>query len=188
MISYLSGKIQHKDLKSLTINVGGVGYQVHTTLNILEKSQPDTEIELHIHTHVREDSLELYGFETREELNFFEKLISISGIGPKSGLGVFVVAKVSELKQAIVNNDADILTKVSGIGQKTAERIVIELRNKITDLQGPAGNLQSGDADALDALLGLGYSRQQAVEALRQAKGETVEERLKQALKILGQK
>lgn len=190
MISYLKGKIQSKNLKSITINVNGVGYKVYTVLLVLEKAKINEQIELYIHTHVREDTLDLYGFENPEELDFFTKLISVSGIGPRSALGVFAVAKVSEIKQAIINNNADILTKVSGIGKKTAERIVIELRGKISEVQIGAkdSGLQNSDIDVIDALVGLGYSNQQAAESLRQVEGEGVEERLKQALKILGKK
>ncbi len=190
MISYLQGTIQQKDLKSLIINVGGIGYQVHTIPRVLEKARLGSQIELHTYLYVREDALDLYGFENPEELELFIKLISVSGIGPKSGLGVFSIASVQEIKQAIANGDAQILTRVSGIGTKTAERIIVELRNKIGELKSSTAgqDLQIGDADAVDALVGLGYSRQQAVEALRQVKGETVEERLKQALKILGRK
>lgn len=190
MISYLAGTIQSKDLKSICINVGGVGYRVYTTLRVLDKFNIGQEVEFHVHLHVREDALELYGFETTEELEFFIKLISVSGIGPKSALAVFSIASVHEIKQAIANGDAQILTRVSGIGTKIAERIIVELRNKIGELKTniPGQTLQIGDADAIEALIGLGYSRQQAVEALRQAGEGTVEERLKQALKILGKK
>ena len=190
MIAYLSGKIQSKDLKSLIINVNGVGYQVHTTPPILVQVKLGEQIELYTYLHVREDALELYGFENTEDLDFFTKLISVSGIGPKSALGVFVIAKVSEIKQAIINQDADILTRVSGIGKKTAERIIVDLRGKIEEsgIGAKDRGLQTGDADAVDALVGLGYSHQQAIQALRQAGEGKVEERLKQALKILGQK
>lgn len=191
MISYLSGKIQSKDLKSLTVNVGGIGYRVYTTLRILDKVNVGQEVEFYVHLHVREDALELYGFETAEELELFTKLLSVSGIGPKSALGVFTIAKAAEIKQAIANGDPALLTRVSGIGKKTADRIIVELQGKIGELkatsQGP-GLLVPSDVDAIDALIGLGYSRSQAVEALRQAGEGTVEERLKQALKILGKK
>lgn len=190
MISYLAGTIQSKNLKSLIINVNGVGYQVHTIPRILERAVIGQTVELYTHLYVREDALDLYGFETTEELEFFIKLISVSGIGPKSALAVFSIASVHEIKQAIANGDAQILTRVSGIGTKTAERIIVELRNKIGELKTniPGQTLQIGDADAIEALIGLGYSRQQAVEALRQVKGESVEARLKEALKILGKK
>lgn len=187
MISYLSGKIQSKDLKSLILNTGGVGYQVFITPNLIEKAVEGSDIELYTHLHVREDCQELYGFETKEELEFFIKLISVSGIGPKSALGVFAIAKVQELKQAIANGDIAFLTRVSGIGKKTAERVIIDLRGKI-DLTESAPGLTPSDTDALEALTGLGYSHQQAIEALRQVTADSVEDRLKQALKILGQK
>jgi len=187
MIAYLKGKIQSKDLKSLTLNVNNVGYQVYTTPNFLEKAIQDSEVELYTHLHIREDCQELYGFEKKEELEFFAKLISVSGIGPKSALGVFALAKVSEIKQAIANGDIAFLTRMSGIGKKTAERVVIDLRGKI-DLTDSTPGLSGSNADAVEALTGLGYSHQQAIEALRQTTGENVEDRLKQALKILGRK
>ena len=191
MISYLSGKIKSKDLKSLCINVGGIGYRVYTTLRILDKAVLGQEIELYTYLNVREDALELYGFENTEELELFTKLISVSGIGPKSALGVFTIAKAMEIKQAIANGDPALLTRVSGIGKKTADRIIVELRNKIGEIKITGkeyGNLAPSDADAIDALVGLGYSSSQAVEALRQAEEGTVEDRLRQALKILGKK
>ncbi|NQU77073.1 Holliday junction branch migration protein RuvA [Candidatus Falkowbacteria bacterium] len=187
MISYLKGTIQSKDLKSLILNVSGVGYQVHTTPSFLEKSVQGQEIELYTHLHVREDCQELYGFQKKEELEFFTKLISVSGIGPKSALGVFALAKVAEIKQAIANGDIAFLTRLSGIGKKTAERVVVDLRGKI-DLTDPAPGLTGSNSDAVEALTGLGYSHSQAIEALRQSTAETVEDRLKQALKILGKK
>lgn len=188
MISYLSGEIQSKDLKSLILNVNGVGYRIHTLPALLEKLTEGREIELYTHLHIREDCQELYGFEKKEELEFFLKLLSVSGIGPKSALGVFAIAKVSELKQAIATGDIAFLTRVSGIGKKTAERIIVDLRGKIDLSQIPAPGLTSADIDAVDALVGLGYSHQQAITALRQVTGDSVEDRLRQALKILGQK
>ncbi|MBU4331857.1 Holliday junction branch migration protein RuvA [Candidatus Parcubacteria bacterium] len=191
MISYLSGKIQSKDLKSLCVNVGGIGYRVYATLRILDKTVIGQEVELYTHLNVREDALELYGFENIEELELFTKLISVSGIGPKSALGVFTIAKAMEIKQAIANGDPALLTRVSGIGKKTADRIIVELRNKIGEIKISGqeyGNLAPSDADAIDALIGLGYSRQQAVESLRQSGEGSVEDRLRQALKILGKK
>ena len=187
MIAYLKGTIQSKDLKSLIINVNNIGYQVYATPNCLEKATQGQEIELYTHLHIREDCQELYGFENKEELEFFTKLISVSGIGPKSALGVFALAKVQEIKQAIANGDIAFLTRLSGIGKKTAERVVVDLRGKI-DLTDSTPGLKGSDTDAVEALTGLGYSHQQAIQALRQTTAQTVEDRLKQALKILGKK
>lgn len=191
MISFLEGKIEFKAEKFIIINIGGVGYKVfigrETFNKIPEKS---SIVKIWTHQYVREDGLELYGFLNFAELELFEVLIGISGIGPKSALGILGVAPVDTLKKAIASGDTSYLTRVSGIGRKTAEKIVLELRDKFAGrgvLSVDATELKE-EADALDALVSLGYSQREAREALQLVPKEIVsaEKRLKEALKKLG--
>lgn len=145
------------------------------------------ETMLWIHTHVREDVLDLYGFLDYSELEFFEMLISVSGIGPKGALAILGVTSIETLRKAIGTGDTSYLTKISGIGKKTAEKIVIELRDKIgTELKG--SSLQ-GELDALEALKSLGYAQNEIREALKKISSDTdTSTKIREALKILGGK
>lgn len=209
MISFLDGKIEFKAEKFIIVNVGGVGYRVfigHETFNkISEKGsivngstgltvdpEQNRKIKIWTHQYVREDGLELYGFINFAELELFEVLIGISGIGPKSALGILGVAPVDTLKRAIASGDTSYLTRVSGVGRKTAEKIVLELRDKfagsgISTVEAPE---LKEEADALDALMSLGYSQREAREALQTVPKEIIsaEKRLKEALKKLGRR
>ncbi len=194
MISYLSGAIKFKNTKSLTLIVNNIGFEIFTTEPILEKLKINKEKEFFIHTYVREDALNLYGFETQNEKRFFELLISISGVGPKSALQTLSIAKLSEIKKAILRDDPSLLKKVSGIGTKTAERIVVELKNKLDNL--PVGKdekvdlASDGQAGAFEALQSLGYLPQEIRDSLRQVPNEieNEDEIIKSALKNLGKK
>jgi Holliday junction DNA helicase RuvA len=172
------------------VEVGGVGYCVRTpllALDILKHS--GSEVSLFIHTVVREDSLDLYGFPTEEELYFFKQLMSVSGIGPKTGLGILNVADVTSLKRAISQGDSNALTKVFGIGKKSAERLVVELRDKITSEVVARGfSVAPGETDTevIEALMTLGYRADESRKALKESEGATVQERLAAALKYLG--
>lgn len=192
MISHLSGTIKYKNIKSITLIVNGVGYEIFVSQPILEKLKIGENKEFFTHLHVREDVMELYGFLTQDEKKFFELLLSVSGIGPKSALSVLSIAKLTEIKKAILRDDPSLLRKVSGIGQKIAERIVVELKNKLEDL--PLGdekiNLSATGSGAFEALQGLGYSAQEVRDALRQVPEniESEDEIIKVALKALGKK
>jgi holliday junction DNA helicase RuvA len=133
--------------------------------------------------------LDLFGFDNREQMELFEKLIGVSGIGPKTALGVLSAATIEEIETAVINDDVTVLTKVSGIGAKTAERIVLELKSKYKGKVAPAakGGKANDDADVIDGLIGLGYSADQARSALRQVDKELgSDEKIKACLKILG--
>jgi holliday junction DNA helicase RuvA len=191
MIAYLKGKIINKNTNFIIINTNDIGYKIFVGEQILYKYNSGDQIEVFTYQHIREDTLDLYGFLTQDELNLFEKLISISGVGPKTGLGAFAVASVSDIKSAIVNGDSSILKKVSGIGGKTADRIVLELKNKLDGIVGV--NIKSSEdlnthSDAIEALIGLGYSNNQAKEALEQVDKniKDISEKIKIALKYLG--
>ncbi len=167
MIGYLKGQIIDKNEKNIIILVNGVGYLVYANSDILSNIQLKQDIELFIHTAVKEDSITLYGFTKRDELVFFNQLISVSGIGPKMGLEVLSVP-IDMTQNAIINSDTAILTKIKGLGKKTAERLILELKNKIT----PANIASVGDTpkpvneDAILALESLGYERFQVIKAM----------------------
>jgi Holliday junction DNA helicase RuvA len=188
MISYLQGKIFDVRGNILTLLVGGVGYQVHVSPYTHGKMSGQEEASLYIYTNVREDALQLYGFLEQAELEMFELLISISGIGPKVGLSILAIADPKTIRTAIVNRDPSILTSVSGVGKKTAERVIIELQNKVSevDIYESAGAL--ADQEALEALTALGYNIAQAREALKAVPEEEKDmgNRIRQALRSLG--
>lgn len=171
------------------IEVGGVGYAVRLPLPTMLTlgSGAVGELSLYIHTAVREDAIDLYGFLTREELSFFKQLMSVSGIGPKTALSILNMAEVTALKQSIAAGDTVKLIKVFGIGKKSAERLVVELRDKLSSEVG--AEVSSGDAEVVEALMALGYRADEARSALKTAqfkKSISVEEKIAAALKQLG--
>lgn len=187
MIASIRGTILDKNDKYIVIENNNLGYKVHASLENLLQNKKGDEIFLWIHTHVREDMLDLYGFQTKEELEFFEMLINVSGIGPKGALGILSLANISTIKKAISSNDTSYLTKVSGIGRKTAERLIIELKDKIKE-DAFEVKLQE-EIDAIEALQALGYSQYEARDALKNIeKGLDTNQKIKEALKNLSQK
>jgi len=192
MIAFLSGKILNKGQGFIILRADNIGYQIFVSVGLYADLQIGQETEFYIHHHVSETAQNLYGFKNFSELEFFKLLISISGVGPKSALGVLAMATAEEIKESIAQGDSSLLNKVSGIGAKTAERIVLELKNKIDHLAPAAtGGLQSGasaNSDEIDALIALGYSLQQAREALRSVDVSIADsgERIRIALKGLG--
>ena len=189
MLSYLKGKIIFRGKDFIIVKSNSIGFKVFILANL---NIENDEIELFTHLVVREDALTLYGFSNYEELELFELLISISGIGPKAGSGILSLADPETVKVAIVKGDVSILTRVSGIGKKTAERVVLELRNKvsISDTAGLEEKSKeiNNQTDAIDALVGLGYNVNEAKRALSEVPSEVkdVGERIKMALKGLG--
>ncbi|MEK9151727.1 MAG: Holliday junction branch migration protein RuvA [Patescibacteria group bacterium] len=190
MIAQLEGKIAGIKGNSVILSVGGVGYQVFASAYTLGKVAGMDQALFHIHTHVREDMLALYGFLNEDELSMFELLISISGIGPKVALSILSIADVKTIRTAIVNRDPGILTRVSGVGKKTAERVIVELQNKVesVDIEDQAGALAG--QDAIEALASLGYSITEAREALKSVSADVTDvgKRIRQALRNLGKK
>ncbi len=190
MISYLAGKVLNKSQNYIIIKVGDIGYQVFVNQTMFTDLEIGQDVEIYTHQYVREDALDLYGFKSMEELEMFELLLSISGIGPKSALGVLAIASVADIKESISRGDSALLTKVSGIGRKTAERVVLELREKISrTADGRRQTAENGSGmvsgDEIDALMALGYSMTQARDALRavDVKIKDSGERIKQALR-----
>ena len=187
MIGSIKGKITFKTEKFLIVETNGVGYKINMATDALSKVKKDEEMIFWTHTHVREDILELYGFLHRVELEFFEMLLNVSGIGPKGALAILSVASIEILRRAIGSGDISYLTKISGIGKKTAEKIVIELRDKIGEEK--TGSSLQGELDALEALKSLGYSQNEAREALKKVSSElNTNAKIREALKILGGK
>ncbi len=185
MISCLTGTIARKTPRALIIDVGGVGFKVFAPSHTIEKVAAEKTLSLHTHLAVRDDALDLYGFASADELEFFELLIGISGIGPKSALSILNVASPETIKKAVATRDTSYLTKVSGIGKKTADRIVRELEDKIGALEG--GTTVAEEVDVVEALRAIGYSSAEAREALGKIdkKITGTGERVKAALKLL---
>lgn len=192
MIYSVSGKLIEKRDSFAVIDVLGVGIKLVTHKRTLSSLPPaGNQVKLFSHLHVREDLLDLYGFPTEEELNFFELLISVSGVGPKSALSILEISELKELAAAIQENRPDLLTRASGIGRKTAERIIIDLKNKVkAEMSSEAVKRMESDADIVETLANLGYRRDEAKIALQKVGKEItgLESRLKAALKILGKK
>ncbi len=192
MIAYLEGKVIAKSGTYLILQTGGVGYQIFAGENFLANVSVGNNQNAYIHHRVREDTSDLYGFASLGDLELFELLLSVSGVGPKSALAVLSLASSADIKEALVRGDASLLMKVSGIGKKTAERIVLELKNKILktvsgDSLEESGSF-SGLSDELDALLALGYSVNESRIALNKVGPEltSTASRVKAALRHLG--
>ena len=188
MIGFLEGDVRSTHATFLILMVGGVGYKVAATRETLQKAPLGTRLSLWIHTVVREDALDLYGFREEDELDFFHKLLSVPSIGPRSALAVLDIASVETLRSAIAGGNASYLTNVSGIGRKTAEKIVLELKDKVGVGAAGVGASLRGDEDALEAMRSLGYSAAEARDALRKVPVsiEGGNERLREALRLLG--
>ncbi len=190
MISYLKGTIKDKRQKFIILLVNNVGYKIHTTNKFLEKTKQEQQVELFIHLRQNDDSINLYGFPRQEELQLFELLLSITGVGPRHALGVLELSTAQDIKKAILRDDPSILYKVSGVGKKTAERIVVELKNKLDSLPTDEKKIPLDDTDteAFDALTSLGYSDPDIRQAIKRLPADITktEEKIKQCLKFLG--
>lgn len=177
MIAYLSGTLKRLDATKAVVLAGGVGYDVHISLSTYYEIEGQREVELDIYTHVREDALSLYGFATRDEKMAFEKLISISGIGPTLAQKILSGISPADLADAIGRGDARKLSTIPGVGKKTAERMCLELRDKLVTSEThraatPAVGRASVDDDVHSALINLGYRPKDAEAALDAARKE----------------
>jgi Holliday junction DNA helicase RuvA len=194
MIYFVSGKLEGKKANYVVVEANGIGYKIFVPMPIIKKlPELGREIKLLTYFYVREDIMSLYGFLEEKELNFFKALVSISGVGPKTALGILSVAQVDNLVAAISRGESDLLQRSSGIGRKTAARIVVELKDKVF-IEGGTGEeivkLMESDEDVYEALLSLGYSAKQAKIAMEKVdpKLNGVDARLKEALqKMKGQ-
>lgn len=195
MISYISGTIEAVLDSSVIVNTNGVGYRVvlpERVHGILSKVGSKVKLFIYPNFNSREGSLELYGFETPEELSFFGLLLTVSGVGPKSAQGILSSVDLPTLQLAIAKGDHEYLRKLSGIGPKTSQRIILELKNKL--LEKNLGIIENRDlaseGEAIDALVSLGYTAYHSREAVKAVTTEakTSEEKIRQALKILAKK
>ncbi|HEX7998333.1 MAG TPA: Holliday junction branch migration protein RuvA [Pyrinomonadaceae bacterium] len=204
MIAHLSGTLLVKQTNTVIVDVGGIGYEVTIPLSTFyDLEDTGKSVQLRVYTHVREDALQLYGFKTARERELFQRLISVSGIGPKLGITMLSGMSADEIIASIRTNNLARLTSIPGVGKKTAERLVIELRDKIAALSSPAleeefatasgaGAPASEDAmrdDALSALVNLGYQKAPAEKAITAAMQEggdlSVEVLLRRSLRLL---
>lgn len=191
MIAYLRGILLEKSANMIIVGVGGVGYEVHIPLSTFyDLGEPGTEVELRIYTYVREDALQLFGFRTIFERDLYLKLISVQGIGAKSGLTMLSGMSADEIVAAVRSNNIARLVSIPGVGRKTAERIVIELRDKLdgfaAGVSGPETSPKPADSvfdDALSALVNLGYQKAAAEKALDRALDEGTEPSVQKLLR-----
>lgn len=197
MIGQLRGRLVDKEPNRLVVDVNGVGYELHVPLSTFyDLGETGTDVALRVHTHVREDTLSLFGFATKLELDVFERLIAISGVGPRLALTVLSGIEPPDLVRAVRQGDVARLTRIPGVGKKTGERIVLELKDRLPpeieqageeDTAPPAGS-SADRADVLSALLNLGYHRplaERAVDAALGSGSDSFEQTLRQALREL---
>ncbi len=186
MIASLRGKLLSKRPDSLIVDVHGVGYGVQVPLTLISSLPGEqSEIFLHIHTHVREDTLQLYGFQAEDEKRIFTTLIGISGIGPKTALNLLSTIPPEKFYTAVDAEDVDVLCRVPGLGKKTAHRLILELKDKLPSFREKKNTVYD---DTLSALVNLGYKKSIAMEALEKASGigmNDIEGLLREALKYL---
>lgn len=190
MIATLHGKLQSRENDSFVVNVGGIGLRVRvTSATAANMGALGSDVMLFTHLRVREDELSLYGFATEDELRLFETLLTVSGIGPKVAMGILNAASPETLRLAIAQGNVDVLTTLPGIGKKTAQRLVLELKGKVeVSGLGEVSELTPLDEDVVNALINLGYSAAEAARAARAvpASAKTLEDRLRVALQYLG--
>lgn len=203
MISYVRGELAAIDAQKAVVDVGGVGYGIFMSQQSLSLlPQPGKEVKLYTYLNVKEDALQLFGFLTKDDLEIFKLVIGVSGIGPKGGLNILSCMSPDELRFAIMSGDAKAISAAPGIGKKTAEKLILELRDKV-DIEDVLNNAAHGkedeaqyhreetesgiQAEAVQALVALGYGNAESLRAVRKTSPEcrTVEDILKEALKFL---
>lgn len=186
MFAYINGLLIDKNEKSLVVLTQGLGYKISVPTDVLAKAQIDQKIQLFLHTTVREDDISLYGFSKKEELGFFEQLLSVSGIGPKTAMDI-LSAPIHMTQQAIVEGDVAMLTKIKGLGKKTAERLILELKSKVipVSLRQDSKGTAAYNEEAVLALVSLGYEKYHVVKTLSEmpAKMQKTEDIIKYFLK-----
>jgi holliday junction DNA helicase RuvA len=191
MIAHVMGEVVEKTGSAIIIDVGGLGYEVQVATHDFEASELGQTVKLYTHDHLRENAHELFGFSHLTAKRLFELLISVSGVGPKMALAILSLGNAESTRSAIAMGDSSFVQRASGVGKRIAERITVDLKDKV----GAPGTTATPDApvyavpsdDALDALLALGYTMQQANEALAQVDIKLdVQSRIKQALRVIG--
>ena len=195
MISYIKGNLVHRGESYIILETGGIGYQIFVSPGFLSK-MPETGREMKIFTYmsVKEDGISLFGFSSKEEQEMFLKLLTVGGVGPKGALGFLSQLSPQEIVMAILSGDEKTLSKAPGVGRKTAQRVILELKDKCSTEDGIAISMETGEEagavggakfEAIEAMTALGYSRSEAAKAVGQvsAEGMTIEDILKAALK-----
>ena len=202
MISFIRGYVADSTESSVILEAGGIGYEIFMTGTVIEKAVRESgEILVHTYFHVREDAMQLYGFLSRDDLQVFRLLLGVNGIGPKAALGILAGLTADELRFAVLSDDVKTLSRAPGIGKKTAQKLILELKDKLNaeeafelklaHVQEKAGSeaaAADGSGEAVEALVALGYSSTQALQAVRKVSGipaDDVEGILKAALKNL---
>ncbi len=193
MISYITGIVDAVDLDKIVLDNHGMGYGIYMSQNSLEAIGIGEELRIYTYLNVREDAMQLFGFLTKDELDMFKLLIGVSGVGPKGALAILSACPGDNLQMAIISGDAKAISKAQGIGSKTAQRIIIELKDKIdlesmitTNETSVSAETKSNQSEAIEALVALGYSQTDAFNAVKKIKDADnmdVEDMLKMALK-----
>ena len=186
MIARIRGVVVEREEKALVIEAHGIGYRVFVTGQLREKAQLNDEITLHIYDHRTDSDVTLFGFEAVHDREYFELLMRVPSIGPKTALGILDAAPIPVLSQAVISGDMQLLTSLSGVGKRTAERIVVELKGKLGELpDGIAISVGPVHQDAVDALVSIGYTVAQAKQAVSKLPQDisSVEEAVKAVLK-----
>lgn len=195
MFYYIKGKVVHKDVNFAVIETGGIGYRIFTSMTTLSRIETGENATMHTYMYVREDIVNIYGFSTGEELSMFEKLISVNGVGPKAALAILSVAPPERFALAVVTGDAKLITKAQGVGPKLAQRIILELKDKLkgedlpkntADIAVEVVDMSDSLAEAVSALVVLGYSQAEAQSAVSKCNpSDNVEMIVKEGLKNL---
>lgn len=188
MIASLTGQVTRKDSRGIVLEVNGVGYRLRLIKEHEQKLAVGAKTSLLTYLAVRENALDLYGFETSETLDYFELLLTVPGIGPKSALTILSLATPEVLRRAILADDTTYLTRISGIGRKNAEKIIVTLKDKLGSLETGESGLVAQEVEALEALQALGYTLAEARDALKNIPATATDtgEKVKAALKTLG--
>lgn len=197
MIAFVSGTVEAIEESAAVIDAGAVGFRVFMSPAALSTLSVGSHTKIHTYLRVGEDIMDLYGFLSREELSMFRRIISVSGAGPKAGLAILSVLRPSEFALAVVTGDFKAITRAQGVGPKLAQKIVLELKDKLEnsdflrtasdEAQGQFTPIASSDSEAVQALCALGYSQTEAARAVGAAEGGNASELIKNALKILAQ-
>jgi Holliday junction DNA helicase RuvA len=184
MIAYVKGVLSEKHDGVVFVETEGVGYSLLVSQNTDSSLSVGEPAKLYVYEQIREDTHEFYGFITYADKQFFEKLLSVNGVGPRMALSIVNLGGVDDIKHAIATENVAFLIRASGVGRRLAERLVVDLKDTFAEaaLLGKVSAGQTVENDALQALLGLGYNQAEAVQALANVEGETTEERIRQAL------
>lgn len=187
MIASLNGKVIHVEEGSLVVEIGGIGLLVYVPNQLSDKTKPGQAIHLHTQLIVRQDNLSLYGFDTAEVREFFDLLLSVDGIGPRLSLTILSTLTPDSIRRGIINEQAEVFSRVSGVGMKTAQKIIISLQDKVKTIEGyePIAEMSEVDSEVLSALIALGYSvveAQAAMQSIPSDASQDVETRLRLAL------